>query len=135
MVLYLWFRKEGKEWEAITVYCWLFPTGWLWSRCYCPNFTDEETEAPRRELPEVTRWRSWDLDLGLSWLWTWAFSSSPPLPVLVTDSTRNVFSELVSPRRRWHPTPLFLPGKSHGPGSLVGCSPWGCEESDTTEAT
>ena len=36
-------------------------------------------------------------------------------------------------RRRWHPTPVFLPGKSHGRRSLVGCSPWSCEESDTTE--
>ena len=29
----------------------------------------------------------------------------------------------------WHPTPVLLPGKSHGQRSLVGCSPWGCEES------
>ena len=36
-------------------------------------------------------------------------------------------------RRRWHPTPVLLPGKSHGWRSLVGCSPWGCEESDMTE--
>ena len=36
-------------------------------------------------------------------------------------------------RRRWHPTPVLLPGKSHGWRSLVGCSPWGSEESDTTE--
>ena len=28
-------------------------------------------------------------------------------------------------RRQWHPTPVFLPGKSHGWRSLVGCSPWG----------
>ena len=35
-------------------------------------------------------------------------------------------------RRQWHPTPVFLPGKSHGRRSLVGCSPWGREESDTT---
>ena len=34
---------------------------------------------------------------------------------------------------QWQPTPVFLPGKSHGRRSLVGCSPWGCEESDTTE--
>ena len=32
-----------------------------------------------------------------------------------------------------HPTPVLLPGKSHGWRSLVGCSPWGREESDTTE--
>ena len=36
-------------------------------------------------------------------------------------------------RRQWHPTPVLVPGKSHGWGSLVGCSPWGREESDTTE--
>ena len=36
-------------------------------------------------------------------------------------------------RRRWHPTPVFLPGKSHGQRSLVGCGPCGWEESDTTE--
>ena len=35
--------------------------------------------------------------------------------------------------RKWQPTPVFLPGKSHGQRSLVGCSPWGCEESDRTE--
>ena len=36
-------------------------------------------------------------------------------------------------RRQWHPTPVLLPGKSHGWRSLVGCSPWGRWESDTTE--
>ena len=36
-------------------------------------------------------------------------------------------------RRWWHPTPVLLPGKSHGWRSLVGCSPWGLKESDTTE--
>ena len=36
-------------------------------------------------------------------------------------------------RRQWHPTPVLLPGKSHGQRSLVGCSPWGREESDMTE--
>ena len=34
---------------------------------------------------------------------------------------------------QWHPTPVLLPGKSHGRRSLVGCSPWGRQESDTTE--
>ena len=36
-------------------------------------------------------------------------------------------------RRQWHPTPLLLPGKSHGRRSLVGCSLWGRYESDMTE--
>ena len=41
--------------------------------------------------------------------------------------------QIASRRRQWHPTPVLLPGKSHGRRSLVGCSPWGHEESDTTE--
>ena len=38
-------------------------------------------------------------------------------------------------KRKWQPTPVFLPGESHGRGSLVGCRLWGRTESDTTEAT
>ena len=38
-------------------------------------------------------------------------------------------------RRKWQPTPVFLPGESQGRGSLVGCHLWGRTESDTTEAT
>ena len=37
-------------------------------------------------------------------------------------------------RRKWQPTPVFLPGESQGRGSLVGCHLWGHTESDTTEA-
>ena len=36
-------------------------------------------------------------------------------------------------RRKWEPTPVFLPGESHGQKSLVGYSPWGHKELDTTE--
>ena len=38
-------------------------------------------------------------------------------------------------RRKWQPTPVFLPGESQGRRSLVGCRLWGRTESDTTEAT
>ena len=38
-------------------------------------------------------------------------------------------------RRAWQPTPVFLPRESHGQRSLAGSSPWGCRESDMTEAT
>ena len=58
--------------------------------------------------------------------------------LLVSDSKISGVPHLYTPntwrwRRQWHPTPVLLPGKSHGRRSLVGCSPWGCEESDTTE--
>ena len=38
-------------------------------------------------------------------------------------------------RRKWQPTPVFLPGESQGRGNLVGCHLWGHTESDTTEVT
>ena len=38
-------------------------------------------------------------------------------------------------RRKWQPTPVFLPGESQGQGSLVGCHLWGHTELDTTEVT
>ena len=36
-------------------------------------------------------------------------------------------------RRKWQPTPVFVPGESHGQRSLAGYSPWGRQESDTIE--
>ena len=38
-------------------------------------------------------------------------------------------------RRKWQPTPVFLPGESQGQGSLMACRLWGRTESDTTEVT
>ena len=55
---------------------------------------------------------------------------------LVPGIGRDLKIHLLQPscrRRRWHPTPVLLPGKSHGRRSLVGCSPWGHKESDMTE--
>ena len=46
---------------------------------------------------------------------------------LIGSTVRSVW------RREWQPTPLFLPGESHGHRSLVGCSPWARRELDTTE--
>ena len=52
-----------------------------------------------------------------------------------TRTTNLAFHCLCRPfrRRQWHPTPVLLPGKSHGWRSLVGCSPWGRKESDKAE--
>ena len=48
-------------------------------------------------------------------------------------STSNPLFGSFSPRRKWPPTPVFLPGESHGQGSLVGCGPWCGKESDMSE--
>jgi len=50
-----------------------------------------------------------------------------------TIKDRNYMDVTKQRRRQWHPTPVLLPGKSHGWRSLLGCSPWGREELDTTE--
>ena len=53
---------------------------------------------------------------------------------LSQNRTHSFVGDLVYFRRRhWRPTPVLLPGKSHGQRSLVGCSPWDRQESDTTE--
>ena len=54
------------------------------------------------------------------------------LPAMQETWVRSLSQE--DPRRRkWQPTPVLLPGKYHGQRSLVGYSPWGRKESDTTE--
>ena len=67
-----------------------------------------------------------------------------PIPRLMSLSVREALGPLHCGlvvtsaghwRRKWQPTPVFLPGESQGPGSLVGCRLWGRTESDTTEVT
>ena len=55
--------------------------------------------------------------------------------IMAASKAEGKFKEIVhlTWRRRWHPTPVLSPGESHGQRSLVGCSPWGLYESDTTE--
>ena len=50
-------------------------------------------------------------------------------------SLRNSALAFMHWRRKWQPTPVFLPGEPQGRGSLVGCRLWGRTESDTTEGT
>ena len=52
----------------------------------------------------------------------------PNLPKIYTPNLKDTFYpawKLKNWRRQWHPTPVLLPGKSHGQRSLVGYSPWG----------
>ena len=50
-------------------------------------------------------------------------------------ATALLFFTFMHWRRKWQPTPVFLPGESQGQGSLAGCRLWGRTESDTTEVT
>ena len=60
-------------------------------------------------------------------------SETPLSPLLFTIVLQFLGSAIRYRRRQWHPTPVLLPGKSHGRRSLVGCSPWGHKEVDMTE--
>ena len=55
------------------------------------------------------------------------------MPKNAQTTTQFHSSHMLATRRQWHLTLVLLPGKSHERRSLVGCSPWGCKELDTTE--
>ena len=50
-----------------------------------------------------------------------------------SDMTEATYHACMPWRRKWQPTPVFLPGESQGRRNLVGCCLWGLTESDTTE--
>ena len=52
--------------------------------------------------------------------------------IVFHDEARFKMYYLVKWRRKWLPTPIFLPEKFHGQRSQAGYSPWGCKESDMT---
>ena len=96
--------------------------------------------------PECTgTWRAEQTgEMGIKTFCSSRHSRKPTVSSLVTSAGQqenDTFESLpgrIHPlgsnqRRQWHPTPVLLPGKSHGQRSLVGCSPWGSQESDMTE--
>ena len=58
-----------------------------------------------------------------------------PYGRIESDTTEATYPACMHWRRKWQPTPVFLPGESQGQKSLVGYRLWGCTESDTTEVT
>ena len=123
-----------------------------WPWCSCP-WGSEKWHS----------WRSRDAPTGTQWAQSKLFQDKPALPSLgfLSSSTGvltlpssslpftfpfmnevcrrrwrprfNSWLGKISRRRKWQPTPAFLPGKSHGQRSLAGYSPWGLKESDMTE--
>ena len=65
----------------------------------------------------------------------WKCFSFIPISLQLPKASFMDLSNVTIRRRKWQPTPVFLPKESCGQGSLVGCCPWGRTESDTTEAT
>ena len=87
--------------------CHIFPFSYffhVWKFFYC--------------MPNIVNlvFRCWILFDSFKGCWTWFWHKL---------SSVWFFLGLLLWRRQWHPTPVLLPGKSHGWRSLVGCSPWG----------
>ena len=91
--------------------------------------------------PIQTRRRQWHLTpVPLAWKIPWMeepgrLQSMGSIGVGHDCATSLSLFTLVHCRRKWQPTPVFLPGEFQGQGSLVGCRLQGRTESDTTEAT
>ena len=80
----------------------------------------------------------------MTWLLLWSYTSAQVVLVVknppasaedIKDMSSIPGSGRFPWRRKWQPTPVLLPGESHGQRSLVGYSSWGRKGSDTTEAT
>ena len=75
------------------------------------------------------------------YLFMWGFPGGPGGEECTSQCRRHKRHEFdswvgkIPWRRKWQPTPVFLPGESHGQKSLAGYNAWGCKESDTIEAT
>ena len=106
------------------------------------HITNKNLKAPildpciRRELEYLMAPHS----STLAWKITWTeepgrLQSMGSLRVRHDWATSLSFFTFMHWRRKWQPTPVFLPGESQGWGSLVGCRLWGCTDSDTTEVT
>ena len=82
--------------------------------------------------------RTWlSLSHGNSLFWTSLMAQGSPDGKSLCQQCRRPYLDpwigKIPWRRKWQPTPVLLPGKSHGQRSLIGYSPWGHKESDTTE--
>ena len=77
---------------------------------------------------------NWQVDLDNETIQTRVSLPEPFLQKLGSDYRVNIYSVKAHYwRRKWQPTPVFLPGKFHGQRSLTDYSLWGCKELDTTE--
>ncbi|CAI9180468.1 unnamed protein product [Rangifer tarandus platyrhynchus] len=99
-------------------------------------------EGRRRRGRQRTRWLDGitdSMDVEMVYTWTGDWIKVCPFAFLKGNFVVNLNISLllhvrsIGRRRQWYPTPVLLPGKSHGWRSLVGCSPWGREELDMTE--
>ena len=114
----------------VTKGCWLLSRlqrrSYWEPRAHCKKVMQKQSNSPppsagEKGFPLLLLLRN----LGVV-LWIWSFPASREALYPCKE---------VQWRRKWQPTPVFLPGESHGQRNLVSYSPWGRKEPDPTEAT
>ena len=106
-----------------------------------PPFTEKDVEEVQRGqvifLSSHSLWLKWGDEFGQSdsepTILTIPWRSGEEFPSQCRRCGFDPWVGKIPWRRKWHPTPVFLPRKSHGQRSLVGWHPWSHKESDTTE--
>jgi len=149
-LIYIWLQDGGmRSSSAITPKLQLTAEQPLTGECGIPQIKDTRRPKPKekpqqdgrrgkivfRNKPHMAPHSS-----TLAWKTTWTeepgrLQSMGSLRVGPDWTTSLPLFTFMHWRRKWQPTPVFLPGESQGQGSLVGCRLWGCTESDTTEVT
>ena len=111
---------------------------WIWHRCSTirMNYTLTVKGGSRLNMEKAMASHSSTLAWRIPWMGEPGGLQSMGLLRVRHDwvTSLSLFTFLHW-RRKWQPTPVFLPGESQGRGSLVGCRLWGRTESDMTEAT
>ena len=102
-------KAEHRRIDAFELWCWIRLLRVPWT-------ARRSSQSIQKEISPEYSLEGLMLKLKLQYFGTWC-------------------KELTHWKRKWQPTPLFLPGESQGRGSLVGCHLWGCTESDMTEVT
>ena len=110
-IIYCWATKEAQD---IKSQPWLYEVGHIWplSTSAAPVLSSEPNVHQVCSQPKCCS------------CYTWAIPLSLPVPSIQPSPLEwHILS--LQRRRQLHPTPVLLPGKSHGRRSLVGCKPWG----------
>ena len=108
---------------------------WLNEHEFEQTLRDSEGRGAWRDAVHgVTRSRTWLSNRTIAASWQWGVCIYPERKgnlrshetlLLAQEPDFFLYGSFLVRRRQWHPTPVLLPGKSHGQRSLVGCSPWG----------
>ena len=126
----LWLQKHRKESKCYIVFSTIFPEDIfsITSRKFNCNYMGIPEKAMAPHSSTLAWTIPWMEDPG-------RLQSMGSLRVGHDWATSLSLLTLMHWRRKWQPTPVFLPGESQGWRSLVGCRLWGHTESDTTEVT